>query len=108
MLILFSRITAFKERNSKLAFLVLAEVAIALTMNVVYFRVLMINGTKTRRWSADKGYDAEVTAFLRAVRGESPLEVTVLDGVRATAVALRAIEAAATATRLAVDWRGCL
>ena len=71
-------------------------------------RVLTINGTKTRRWSADKGYDAEVTAFLRAVRGESPLEVTVLDGVRATAVALRAIEAAATATRLAVDWRGCL
>ena len=49
-----------------------------------------------------------ITAFLRAVRGESPLAVTVLDGVRATAVALRAIEAAATATRLAVDWRGCL
>jgi predicted dehydrogenase/threonine dehydrogenase-like Zn-dependent dehydrogenase len=72
------------------------------------FRVLTVNGTKTRRWSADKGYDAEVTAFLRAVRGESPLAVTVLDGVRATAVALRAIEAAATATRLAVDWRGCL
>jgi len=72
------------------------------------FRVLTVNGTKTRRWSADKGYDAEITAFLRAVRGESPLAVTVLDGVRATAVALRAIEAAATATRLAVDWRGCL
>ena len=44
VLILFSRITAFKERNSKLAFLVLAEVAIALTMmiSVVAFRRLSL------------------------------------------------------------------
>ncbi|TMC32882.1 MAG: DUF4173 domain-containing protein, partial [Chloroflexi bacterium] len=44
VLILFSRITAFRVRSSKLAFLVLAEVAIALTMmiSVVAFRRLSL------------------------------------------------------------------
>jgi hypothetical protein len=44
VLILFSRISAFKERSSKLAFLILAEVAIALTMmiDVVAFRRLSL------------------------------------------------------------------
>jgi hypothetical protein len=44
VLILFSRISAFKVRSSKLAFLVLAEVAIALTMmvDVVAFRHLSL------------------------------------------------------------------
>jgi hypothetical protein len=44
LLILFSRISAFTERNSKLAFLVLAECAIALTLlvDVVAFRRLSL------------------------------------------------------------------
>ena len=44
VLILFSRISAFKDWNSKLAFLVLAEVAIALTImiDVVAFRRLSL------------------------------------------------------------------
>ena len=44
VLILFGRISAFKQRNSKLAFLVLAEMAIALTMmiDVVAFRRLSL------------------------------------------------------------------
>lgn len=72
------------------------------------FKVLTIDGKTLRCRSGDKGYDGEVAAFLGAVRGESPLAVTVMDGVRATVVALRAIEAAAAAVRVTVDWRACL
>lgn len=68
------------------------------------FRVLTDNGRTLRCRSGDKGYDAEVESFARAVRGAGSLAVTVMDGVRATAVALRAIEAAAAGARLPVDW----
>jgi predicted dehydrogenase len=72
------------------------------------FRVLAVNGRERRSHSDGKGYEAEIEAFLRAVRGEGPLEVTVQDGVRATTVALRALESALSGKTVTIDSSGFL
>jgi len=70
-------------------------------------RTLTLDGNTSRAKSDEKGYAGEIAAFLRAVRGEAPLEVTVQDGVRATVMALRAIESVAAGSPVAVDWTSC-
>jgi predicted dehydrogenase len=51
------------------------------------------DGRWQRRKAAGKGYDEQLTAFLQALRGETPLAVTAFDGLRATACALAALTA---------------
>ena len=69
------------------------------------FRTLLVDG-KGFRASDEKGHAEEIAAFLRAVRGVAPLEVTVRDGVRATALALAVMESAATGKAVAVAGAG--
>ncbi|PYN37868.1 MAG: oxidoreductase [Candidatus Rokuibacteriota bacterium] len=69
------------------------------------FQTLLVDGKRFRA-SADKGHAEEIAAFLRAVRGQAPLEVTVRDGVRATALALAVMESAATGKAVTVSGAG--
>ncbi len=48
----------------------------------------------SRRWFAEKGYDAQLKAFLDAVRTGGPPPVSVEDGARATVVCLKLMESA--------------
>ncbi|HVX67747.1 MAG TPA: bi-domain-containing oxidoreductase [Bryobacteraceae bacterium] len=48
------------------------------------------------RWFAEKGYAAQMRAFLDGIREGKPPEVTVRDGARATLACLRMLEAART------------
>ena len=70
-------------------------------------RTLTLDGNTSRAKSDEKGYAGEIASFIRAVRGEAPLEVTVQDGVRATVMALRAIESAMAGIPVAVNWTSC-
>jgi predicted dehydrogenase len=70
------------------------------------FRTLFVDGSWLRAASDEKGLcRTEIAAFIRA-RGLAELEVTVHDGVRATALALAALESAATGTAVAVAGAG--
>jgi predicted dehydrogenase/threonine dehydrogenase-like Zn-dependent dehydrogenase len=69
------------------------------------FRTLLVDGRGFRA-SDEKGHAEEIAAFLRAVRGVAPLEVTVRDGVRATALALAVMESAATGKAVTVAGAG--
>ena len=48
----------------------------------------------SRRWFAEKGYDAQLKAFLDALRSGGPPPVSVEDGARATVVCLKLMESA--------------
>ncbi len=71
-------------------------------------RLLTVDGVKTHAGPDEKGYQAEIETFVRAVRGQSPLEVTLEDGIRATILALRAIESAVMRKAVPVDWKSLL
>jgi polar amino acid transport system substrate-binding protein len=63
------------------------------------FKRLTISGkvrSARSRWFAEKGYAAQMRAFLDGVREGKPPEVTVRDGARATLACLRMLEAART------------
>ena len=54
------------------------------------------NARSRRQRASGKGYEAQLAAFVRALRGEAPLTVTALDGLRATACALATLESIRT------------
>jgi predicted dehydrogenase len=59
----------------------------------------------SRRWFAEKGYDAQLKAFLDAVRSGRPSPVSVQDGARATIVCLKLMESARRGgVPLVADW----
>ena len=55
-----------------------------------------------RRWFAEKGYDAQLKAFLESVRDGTRPSVNVRDGARATIGCLRMLEAARTGTTVPI------
>jgi predicted dehydrogenase/threonine dehydrogenase-like Zn-dependent dehydrogenase len=55
------------------------------------------------KWWAEKGYDAQMQAFIGALRGNRQPAITVLDGVRATLGCLKMLEAARTGQPCALD-----
>ncbi len=55
------------------------------------------------RWLAEKGYAAQLVAFLAGIRGGAPPAVTVRDGARATIGCLRMLESARTLGPVAID-----
>lgn len=61
-------------------------------------RLIVKTGTRSTRsvWPAEKGYAAQMEAFLNGVRTGRHPEVTVRDGARATIVCLRLLESART------------
>lgn len=63
----------------------------------------------SRRWFAEKGYDAQLKAFLDAVRSGRPSPVSVQDGARATIVCLKLMESARRGgIPLVADWQRVL
>ena len=63
----------------------------------------------SRRWFAEKGYDAQLKAFLDAVRTGTPSPVSVQDGARATVVCLKLMESARRGgVPLVADWQRVL
>ena len=63
----------------------------------------------SRRWFAEKGYDAQLKAFLDAVRSGRPSPVSVQDGARATIVCLKLMESARRGgVPLVADWQRVL
>ena len=58
--------------------------------------------TKTQWW-ADKGYDAQMQSFVKALRDGATPAVTVRDGIRATVGCLQMLEAARTRQPCALD-----
>lgn len=70
------------------------------------FKRLTVNAVtrSTRsRWSAEKGYAAQMKAFLKGIRTGHQPEVTVRDGARATIVCLRLLESARTFAPCDID-----
>lgn len=70
------------------------------------FKRLTVNAAtrSTRsRWSAEKGYAAQMEAFLKGIRTGHQPEVTVRDGARATIVCLRLLQSARTSSPCAID-----
>ena len=70
------------------------------------FRHLSVDGSKSRAWADAKGYEAEIAGFLQAVRGEASLGVTVMDGLRATLLCLRALASATAGVSVAAGVAG--
>jgi hypothetical protein len=75
------------------------------------FKSLTVNGsarkTKSSRW-AEKGYAAQMSAFIEGLRlGRQP-EVDVRDGARATIGCLRMLESARTQSPCAIDLESVL
>jgi predicted dehydrogenase len=69
------------------------------------FKRLTINKAVRRRhgrWFAQKGYGAQMTAFLESLRDGRPVPVTVLDGARATLVCLGLLDAARSSDAKAI------
>ncbi len=68
-------------------------------------RLVAKTSTQTTRkhWSAEKGYAAQLTAFLGGIREGKAPEVTVRDGARATVCCLRILESAQTLAPCAID-----
>ncbi len=60
------------------------------------------------RWFAEKGYEAQMRSFFRALKEGRPPEATVRDGARATIGCLRMIEAARTGKAVAIDLEAAL
>jgi len=57
----------------------------------------------SRRWFAEKGYQAQMQSFFASLRGAGPLAVTVIDGTRATLGCLAMLEAARTSSTVAIE-----
>ena len=70
------------------------------------FRVVELTagaGRARRRRAPGKGYEEQFAAFVRSLKGESPPEVTAMDGLRATACALAAMDSLASGDPQIVD-----
>jgi predicted dehydrogenase len=59
--------------------------------------------TSRKLWFAEKGYDAQMRAFLDSIRSGKPGEVTVRDGARATLGCLRMMESARAGEPCRID-----
>jgi predicted dehydrogenase len=70
------------------------------------FKELAIKGNslkmKSQRWP-DKGYAAQMAAFVRDIRAGNQPEITVRDGARATIACVRLLESARTQQPLTID-----
>jgi predicted dehydrogenase/threonine dehydrogenase-like Zn-dependent dehydrogenase len=53
--------------------------------------------------SRDKGHNAEFQHFARALRGEEPLRITALDGVRAAVCCLKVLDSLKSGEEVAID-----
>ncbi len=76
--------------------------------NTENFKTLSILTNSKRRSSkmfAQKGYDEQMAAFVKALRSGGTPPVTVADGVRATVGCLRILEAARTGLAQPIEWR---
>jgi predicted dehydrogenase len=77
-----------------------------LSVRVEDFKRLMLH-TRVRhsrsRWWPDKGYAAQLNAFLTGIRADTPPAVGVRDGARATLGCLRMLESARTLSPCAID-----
>jgi hypothetical protein len=60
----------------------------------------------SRRWFAEKGYQAQMRSFFASLRGGEALSVTVMDGARATLGCLAMLESARTSSTVAIDLPG--
>ena len=75
------------------------------------FKQLVVNTdqrSKKRRVFAQKGYEAQMSAFIRAIREGKPADVTVADGTRATVGCLRMLDAARTRQPQPIEWEHLL
>jgi predicted dehydrogenase len=82
-----------------------------LTVKVEDFKRLTLStGVRRRRsrWWPDKGYTAQLGAFLAALRAGTPPPVGVRDGTRATLGCLQMLESARTLRPCAIDLDGLL
>jgi predicted dehydrogenase/threonine dehydrogenase-like Zn-dependent dehydrogenase len=71
------------------------------------FKQLVVNTTqrsKKTRLFAQKGYEAQMGAFVQAIREGKPAAVTVADGTRATVGCLRMLDAARTRQPQPIEW----
>lgn len=60
----------------------------------------------SRRWFAEKGYRAQMKAFVSAIRDGRPVEADVRDGARATITCLRLMASAEAGGRpMPIDWQ---
>lgn len=61
----------------------------------------------SKRWFAEKGYDAQMRDFVQAIRTGRPAATSVEDGARATVACLRLMESCRDGgTPKQIDWRG--
>ena len=70
------------------------------------FKRLTVKGSlriSKRQWFAEKGYDAQMRAFLEGIRSGKPPAVTVRDGARATLGCLKILESARTGLGCGID-----
>ncbi|HEY2994748.1 MAG TPA: bi-domain-containing oxidoreductase [Methylomirabilota bacterium] len=77
-----------------------------LTVRVEDFKRLTVETTRRRRraqWWPEKGYAAQLQAFLGSVRAGTPPAVTVRDGARATLACLAMLESARTLEPRPID-----
>ena len=75
------------------------------------FKRLVVNTsqrTRKTRMFAQKGYEAQMSAFIEAVRNGKPGVVTVADGIRATIGCLRMLDATRTREPQAIEWEHLL
>ena len=63
---------------------------------------------KSTRFFAEKGYNAQLSAFISAIREGRPPSVTVRDGIRSTMGCIRMLESARQSAVLELDWEKIL
>ena len=61
-----------------------------------------------KRFFAEKGYNAQLAAFIAAIREGRPPSVTVRDGIRSTVGCIRMLESARQSAVLQMDWEKIL
>jgi len=70
------------------------------------FRTLTIRGGRrvnAQNRRGDKGHDAEMRHFARAILGKEPADITQIDGIRATVCCLKIFESVNTRQRMEID-----
>jgi predicted dehydrogenase/threonine dehydrogenase-like Zn-dependent dehydrogenase len=75
------------------------------------FKQLTVNTSQRSRKSrffAQKGYEAQMNAFIDAIRFGKPGAVTIVDGTRATVACLRMLDAARTRQPQTIEWEHLL
>ena len=82
---------------------VFAQGVAAMTENFKRLKVMGGSVTSYSKWWAEKGYDSQMAAFVRAIDEKKPPMVTEIDGVRATIGSLRMLESARTGRPCNID-----